>query len=427
MYAALTTNTKKLLLIQVHDPPQTIVVYLPHLYPDEGIYSCCTTLSGGEQVSAITWAFGPDGYSAQRMLNTHWIDIDAQEKRLQIYKPRLLPNGQVPAAHLSNNDFRANSYLWLRLVAGEGNSSKTYGGYQGRSMRPSSRGRGWGRAGGVTHIAVAEPKLRVSVDVQRFEPKKQFQHYSKTTKLPISRYEMYVVNSQTHLEPPVMELLDTVEAFLAPSSRTSCKDGEGAGGSDAAIQGQSLVMPAAAASEEQLLDVHCILQQLPGAFLDAEEGSTAAAAASGGGASSSGGRSRVELQRALKPAADPLATPPRLPERGRSSGRGNAPAGPKGMGSTPLGRGVTSSGSREGGVWTAATQTAASAEQKQRQGRRAVQQQGEEVGSLAFVEVAAQQAMDALVQWAVENKLQDAVQLCKQVGSDNTSQAGSLC
>ncbi|WIA09978.1 hypothetical protein OEZ85_010190 [Tetradesmus obliquus] len=36
LYTAATKFTKKLLLLQCHDPPQTIALYLPHQYPGMG-------------------------------------------------------------------------------------------------------------------------------------------------------------------------------------------------------------------------------------------------------------------------------------------------------------------------------------------------------------------------------------------------------
>ena len=416
----MTTSTKKLLILQVHDPPQTIVVYLPHLYLDEGIYSCCTTLSGGEEVCAITWAFGPDGYAAQRMLNTHWIDLDAQERRLQIYKPRLRPDG-VPS--LSSNDFRANSYLWLRLVTPEASGSAAQAAAagrpagSGRQMSSSFRGRGRGRGRYIT-IPAAEPALRLSVDVLRFEPSKQFQHYSKTTKQSISRLEVYVVNSQTHLEPPVMELLDTVEAFLAPSSSSSTD--QGANGADAGVLGQSLVLPAAAAGEEELLRVQQMLQQLPGAFLD--DGTSpyalpAAAAAGSAATANTSASSRANGGRPMPEAgAEYTYAAPAGRGRGRSSanmrvpasqGRGrNAAWGPGGR----FGQGGRAGAGR--GEGSAMSNSRARQEQSQQPGQSRLAVQFSDKESAAAV---VQNAINVLVQWAGENKLTAAVRLCEQV------------
>ncbi|WIA30049.1 hypothetical protein OEZ86_000144 [Tetradesmus obliquus] len=113
LHTAATKFTKKLLLLQCHDPPQTIALYLPHQHPGDGLYPCATHRSDGQQLSAITWAFGVDGFSRKQLLSGQNIDLDSSEQRLQIYRPRRLHPGQAPA--LDDPSSRANSYLWLRL------------------------------------------------------------------------------------------------------------------------------------------------------------------------------------------------------------------------------------------------------------------------------------------------------------------------
>jgi hypothetical protein len=84
----MTSFYKKLLVLRVHcQTPQTIVLYLPHMYPDEGVYPCATSIAGpnGPQLlSVLTWAFAPDSFGRKQVLAGHCLDLDNKEQRLQV-------------------------------------------------------------------------------------------------------------------------------------------------------------------------------------------------------------------------------------------------------------------------------------------------------------------------------------------------------
>lgn len=100
--------------------------------------------------------------------------------------------------------------------------------------------------------------LLVSVDVQRFEPTKQFTHYMKTTKEVVSGFELYVLSSSQHLEQPAMDLAGTWEAFTAKSLDSTGFDSSGSSGSS------SLVAECVEATEEDIFEANRLLQVLPG-------------------------------------------------------------------------------------------------------------------------------------------------------------------
>lgn len=56
-------------------------------------------------------------------------------------------------------------------------------------------------------------QLLLSVDVLRFEPHKTFQHYTKTTKAAVDRYELYAISCE-QLSHPLLELPGTGRLFM---------------------------------------------------------------------------------------------------------------------------------------------------------------------------------------------------------------------
>lgn len=116
IFTAATKFTKKLLVLQCHNPPQTIALYLPHQYPGEGVFPCVTYRADGQPLSATTWAFGVDGFSSKQQLAGHCIDLDNSKRLLQIYRPKPFKPQEKPV--LGDASSRANSYLCYHSSSG---------------------------------------------------------------------------------------------------------------------------------------------------------------------------------------------------------------------------------------------------------------------------------------------------------------------
>jgi hypothetical protein len=145
-------------VFRVHkDPPQTLAFYIPDRYEQSGRYSPST--------GAFAAIYFGGGY--RRKLDLPGFELEFDSTRIQVFRNQL-----------------SSSFLWLSN--GYGSAEK----------------------------AAADGLLRMSADVRRFG---RTPPLALVTKEPVQGFEVYVVDSRTPVERPVVDIRATREAFVGAS------------------------------------------------------------------------------------------------------------------------------------------------------------------------------------------------------------------